>query len=423
MPQPRQVVITGLGVVSPLGIGRDAFWSALLAGTSGIDWQPETRGHDTPFRFAGRIRDFDAKQYVQPRKTIKVMCQEIQWAYAAAAMALEDAVLAKGSVEPERMGVVLGSEMLYGDLDEVVLAYRHCRGDDGQFDFSRWGEHAMKDLFPLWMLKFLPNMAACHISIACDARGPNNSIVEGGVSSLLAVIEAASVIERGAADVILTGGSGSYAEISCLPFRGWHHLSTWQGDPSEASRPFEAGRCGVVPGEGAAVLMLESRDHAERRGAKLLARVAGFASRFEAPGDPWHERSGRAIGQSIEAALASAGMKPSDVGHVNAHGEASINQDRIEATVIREALGDVPVTAPKGAFGDLGAGSGAVELAASVLALADGRVPPTQNYDRPASDCPVNVVHGEPLRTEKRSALALNQSSTGQAAAVVLVAD
>jgi 3-oxoacyl-[acyl-carrier-protein] synthase II len=422
MSSSRQVVITGLGVVSPTGIGVGPFWESLVAGQSGIDWLPETRGAELPFRYAGRIKDFDAKQYVQPRKTIKVMCREIQVAYAAAAMATENAGLAKGEVEPERFGVVLGSEMFYGELAEMGDVYRPC-AEEGRFHFERWGDVAFKNLFPLWMLKYLPNMAACHISIAHDARGPNNSIVAGGASGLLAIGEAAFAIQRGHADAMLAGGSGSYAAFSGLPFRGWDQLTRWQGEPAGASRPFEASRSGLVPGEGAALLMLESREHAERRGAKILARIAGFASRYEAPGGAWQPRTGRAIGQSIEAALASSGLRAADIGHVNAHGESSIEPDRSEAQAIGQTLGDVPVTALKSYFGDLAAASGAVELVGSVLALANGRVPPTLNYERPDPRCPVNVIHGELLPVERPTAIALNQSNTGQAAAMVIVRD
>src|SRR5688572_17060029 len=202
MPQAREVVITGLGVVCPLGVGQEAYWSALTAGQSGVGWLSETRDSDSPFRFASRIKDFDAKLFVQPRKTIKVMCLEIQAAYAAAALAMQHSRLAKGDIDPDRLGVILGSEMLYGDMDELEEVYRHC-SPDGKFHDELWATYAFKDLFPLWMLKYLPNMAACHISIAHDARGPNNSIVEGGASSLLAIGEAAGVIERGHADAML----------------------------------------------------------------------------------------------------------------------------------------------------------------------------------------------------------------------------
>jgi 3-oxoacyl-[acyl-carrier-protein] synthase II len=271
------------------------------------------------------------------------------------------------------------------------------------------------------MLKYLPNMAACHISIVHDARGPNNSIVQGGASSLLAVIEAATVIERGLADAMLAGGSGSLVQSSCLPFRGWDHLSNWPGAPAEAARPFDARRTGLVPGEGSAVLILESRAHAERRGAKVLASIAGYGRRHEpiAKGQP---ARGTAIEHSIAAALQRANLQPQDIGHVNAHGESSPVHDAVEARAIASALGDVPVTAIKSYFGDLGAGSGAVELAASVLALASGNVPPTLNYLSPDPACPVHVIRGSPLPVDRPAAVVLNQSNTGQAAALVIMA-
>jgi len=422
MPKPREVVITGMGVVCPLGVGCDTFWAALEAGQSGVDWLPEMRGVQSPFRYAARVKDFDAKQYVQPRKTIKVMCPEIQTAYAAAAIAMEHAKLSKGAIDPERLGVVLGSEMLYGDIEELAEVYRHCCAD-GQFRRELWGDFAFKDLFPLWMLKYLPNMAACHISIAHDARGPNNSIVEGGASSLLAISEASAAIERGHADAMLAGGSGSMSSFSCLPFRGWSQMSKWDGEPAGASRPFEIRRSGIVPGEGAGVLLLEAREQAERRGVPILARIAGYASRFEPPASPWSQRSGQAIGQSIKAALASAGLEPADIGHVNAHGESSVDQDRLEAQAIHELLSDVPVIALKSYFGDLSAGSGAVELIGSVLALVNGRLPPTLNYERPDPSCPINVVHGSSRPIDKPVALAMNQSNTGQAVALVITRD
>jgi 3-oxoacyl-[acyl-carrier-protein] synthase II len=416
----RDVVITGMGCVCPLGVGSAALWSALAEGTSGVGWLEELRGVDSPYRFAARIKDFDAKLYVQPRKTIKVMCQEIQTAFASAGMAMEQAGLAAGTIDPDRMGVVMGSEMLYGDLRDLTEVYQHCM-THGEFEWVRWGEYAFKDLFPLWMLKYLPNMAACHMSIAHDARGPNNSIVEGGASSLLAIAEAASYIERGVADAMMAGGSGSLASFSCVPFRGWKHLSKWDGDPAGASRPFDARRSGLVLGEGAAMFILEAREIAERRGAKILARIAGYASRFEPPANPWAQRTGRAIEQSITAALAAAGLKAEDIGHVNAHGDSSIDQDKQEARAIRNTLGDVPVIALKSYFGDLSAGSGAVEMAGSLLALANGQLPPTLNYEHPDPLCPLNVVHCQLQPVEKPAALLLNQSNTGQAAAIVVV--
>jgi 3-oxoacyl-[acyl-carrier-protein] synthase II len=395
----REVVITGIGVVSPIGIGRDAFWDSLDNGRSGIaECEPLAAARDVPFRLAGLYKNFDPKQYVQPRKTIKVMCREIQAAYAGAMVAMQDAALAKDQFDPTRMGVVLGSEMFYGELDELIESYR-ASIHDGVFHAEEWNPHAMKHLFPLWMLKYLPNMPACHIGIVNDARGPNNTIVQGGTSSLLAIQEATMCIERGHADVMISGGP-----------------------PEEAVKPFDQRRDGGIWGEGAALLILESREHAERRGAKILARIAGFSSRNE-PGTRSHTITGRAIRASIAAALQSAGMTPGDIGHVNANAGGWVDQDRVEAQAIQAELGDIPVTAPKSYFGDLGASTGAVELCASLLALEHSRVPRTLNYQQPDPQCPVNVVRDASLPVDKKTALVLSQNEQGGAAAIILAAE
>jgi 3-oxoacyl-[acyl-carrier-protein] synthase II len=418
MAQAREVVITGVGVVCPIGIGKQPFWNALDAGQSGIVVLPEVADDDFPFRLGGKIQGFDGKDFVQPRKTLKVMCNEIQTAYAAGMLAMEDAGLAKGQVEGERLGVVLGSEMFYGAVQEMEDVYRHSIVE-GQFDPDLFGPAAMRDLFPLWMLKYLPNMAACHMGIAFEARGPNNTIVQGGVSSLAAVMEGASYIERGIADVMVVGGVGSGITISALPFKAYSHFTQWKGDPTLAIKPFDRDRTGAVPGEGAGMLVLEARTYAAGRGANILARIRSSSSRFE-PSSPSHPQQGTAIRGSIQAALAKAGLQPEDIGHVNAHGVSTVEHDRIEAQAIHATLGDVPVTAPKSYFGDLGAGSGAVEMIASVLALQQGRVPRTLNYKQPDPECPIHVVNGTSLELDHTAAILLNQSDTGQAAAVVI---
>jgi len=419
MNSSREVVITGMGVVSPIGIGIDAFAAALREGRSGVVRLSQLTEQGLPFPVGAPVSDFDGKNYVQPRKALKVMSREIQTAYAAADLALKHAALEDGQVDPDRFGVVLGSEMLYGDVSELADAFRHSM-TSGQFHFDQWGKNAMQDIFPLWMLKYLPNMAACHVGIAHDARGPNNTIMQADASSLLALMEGASYIERDLADVVLVGGTGSRLSEPALPFRGTLDVSNWQGDPAQASRPFDAQRSGMVSGEGAGVLVLESREHAQQRGARLWARVAGYASRSE--GAHREAMTGSSIKHAISGALRMAGIEASAVGHVNSHGLATRHDDRIEAAAIRETLGDTPVAALKSYFGYLGAGGGAVELAASVLSLAEGEVPRTLNYETPDPLCGVRVVHGEPLRGASPVALKLNHTPLGQAAAVVITA-
>lgn len=411
-----EVVITGLGVVSPLGIGIETFVESLRQGRSAVEpFSPYAEQGMAP-HLGARVHDFDPEKFVH-RKTLKVMSREIQSAYAATDLALKHAGLAKGAMDPDRFGIVLGSEMLYGKIDELADAFRHCT-EEQRFHFEQWGKSAMHDIFPLWMLKYLPNMAACHVGIAHDARGPNNTIMQGENSSLMAVMEAASYIQRGLADVAVAGGTGSRMSEAALPFRGTVDVSFSTADPTTVSRPFDAGRSGMVIGEGAGSLVLESREHAERRGAKIWARIAGSASRTEA--GHREKMTGQSISNAIRGALQSAGMKPSDIGHVNANGMSTLRDDRIEAAAIREQLGDVPVTALKSYFGYLGAGSGAIELAASVWSLNSGEIPRTLNYEVPDPECNIRVIHGEPLTGRPPVAIKLNHTPIGQAAALVI---
>ena len=302
MPSPHDVVITGLGLVTPIGIGREAFWAALEAGQSGIDCLPEFAGTDLPFRFGAGSKGFDAKQYVQPRKTIKVMCGEIQAGYSAATLAMQDAGLAKGAVEPDRLGVVLGSEMLFGEIEEVAGVYRRC-AENGEFKFSHWGGFVFKDLYPLWMLKYLPNMAACHISIAHDARGPNNSIVQGGASSLLGDRRGddGPRPRPGRRDDRRRQRRQRLVQFAAVSRLG----SAFQvaRRTGRRSRPFDKGRSGIVPGEGSAAFVLETREPCRGRAAQNPGPPGRLCQPLRAGASTAGPVQGTAIRQSIEAAL------------------------------------------------------------------------------------------------------------------------
>ena len=420
MESARDVVITGIGVLSPIGIGSAAFWASLIEGRSGVcslGWFDQS---DRPSPPGGLVPDFDPARYVRPRKALKVMSRDIQLAVAAADLACTEAGLAQGAPDPDRFGVVFGADMIAVELGELAGAYRACMVD-GRFEFGRWGQRAMSDLFPLWMLKYLPNMPACHVGILHDARGPNNTLTMAEASSLAALAEAYEIIRRGQADVILAGGASSRIHPMVYVRNAGRQTSQRHADPAGACRPFDADRDGMVHGEGAAVFALESRQHAESRGAggRVLARVLAGTCTFRPPHADGTVR-GEAIRGAILTALAAARLGPSDLGHVNAHGLGTTLDDEREAEAIRETLGDVPVTAPKSCFGNLGAATGAVELAASVLGLGQGLIPPTRNYHRPDPRCPVRVVHGQAQAAERPTVLALNHAASGQAAAMVL---
>ncbi|MEZ6111930.1 MAG: beta-ketoacyl-[acyl-carrier-protein] synthase family protein [Pirellulaceae bacterium] len=422
MDQQTEVVITGLGVVSPIGIGCEALWDSLRDGRSGVKLLPDFQGGDFAYGYGGYIADFEPKQYVKPRKSLKVMGREIQTAFAAAAMAAEQAGVEAGTIDPDRIGVVFGSEMLYGEVEELAGAYEECLAAGDQ-ECTGYGDAAMRHVFPLWMLKYLPNMAACHVAIALDARGPNNTLTTDETSSLAAVIEAMHIIRRGAADAMVVGGTGSRIAPSRMGFSGCQHLARFdEGDPTSLSRPFDLRRNGIVQGEGSAAMMLESRASAESRGAKILGRILGYGTGYEPVPGLREPGEGRSVVRAIRQALEKSGISPDDVGHVNAHGAGWGRFDELEARAIRETLGDVPVTAMKSYFGHLGAGSGAVELVGAVLSASNQLVPRTLNYEQPDPNCPVNVVHGESLELSRPIVLKLSQSTMGHAAALLVEA-
>jgi len=416
----REVVITGLGIVSPIGVGREQVWEAIAARQSGvrpIELLAEARWIAP---WGGEVLNFEPKEFIQPRKSIKVMSREIQLASAAAEMAWQDAGLAEATIDPERFGVIGAAGLFYCELEELHQPFKSWVNQE-DFDIEQWSRLAMGEMYPLWMLKYLPNMPACHVGIRYDARGPNNTIANGDVSSLMALAEGAELIRRDLADVMIVGGTGSRLNLTDLMWHAGANVSrAGAQNPAAVCRPFDLHRSGMVYGEGATEFVLESRGHAERRGVRPLARIAGAASRYE-PTAETQVPTGNAIRRAIVAALDQAKLESFHIGHVNAHGNSTREDDRAEARAIRAALGNVPVTAPKSFFGNLGHGSGAVELAVSLVSLASGVIPATLNYEMPDPDCPVNVV-AEAQPAENRTFLKLNHNTTGQATAIVITA-
>ncbi len=269
----RRVVITGLGMVTPLGDSPDSVWMSLVEGRGVVHRLEAFRVAGLPNDVAGEIRGFELKKYALPkyskelRKSRKYMARDIQLAVAAAQLAVSDAGLVDGGVEPSRIGIDLGAGLISSELDELAPAIRHAFAQNRTFDFQVWGRESIGMIEPIWLLKYLPNMLACHISILIDCQGPSNTITEADASANLAIAEAARIIGRGRADVMITGGADSKIHpLSMVRMGLFHNMSTWKGDPSQACRPFDQRRDGWVPGEGAGILILEEREHALRRG-------------------------------------------------------------------------------------------------------------------------------------------------------------
>lgn len=410
----NQVVITGMGVVSPVGIGLDPFWTSLKEGRIGVRTRNEFAETNLRFKLAAEVADFDGKQFVKPRKALKVMCRPIQLGFAAAKMAFENAEL-NGQFDPDRFSVMIGTESFYSEPNEVARVFRKCV-ENQVYHHGHWGEHSMREIEPLWMLKYLPNMVASHISIALDARGPSNTICQSEASSSLAVIEGYNLIQRGVADVVMAGGTGSPIAVTGAVYRGDQFLSNRIEDPESACRPFDKDRDGMVLGEGSGCLILEDRSHAESRGAKILGEIKGYARSYCSPQS---DEFDLCVEHVIRDSIKNSGLSPNEIGHLNATGYSTVSDDINEAVGIAKALGEIPVIAPKSIMGNIGPASGTVELIATLLALLNGQLPRIANCDQLDSNCPINVVTSDQAISSEHG-ISINHSLTGQATSIVI---
>ena len=414
------IVITGIGCVTSIGIGREAFTQGLRDGKSAVRAVNET-GEDRRTIYAAPVTEFEGKQYVKPRKALKVMSPEVQMAYSAAQLAWRDAGLEEAELESDRLGVIYGSELIPGNLDDLVGGVKACV-ENGELDHSRWGQNFEKQVYPLWMLRNLPNMPACHVGIAIDARGPNNTIAQEEVSGLLALQEAALMIDCGRADLIVVGGMGN----RCAPSRLTHcwrdhcdqHPFNSSSHDSPRCRPFAGDSHGIVAGSGAGALILERRSHAVRRGAQVLARYHGGANRCAAPQTKYG--GSRVSSQlAIEAALADAEIEASNLDHINAQGFAYRGLDIEEAAAIEASVGSSPVTAFSPRIGTAGAGCGILELLADLVGMQEKRRFGMLRHPGASVDCKLQLCL-EDAKTDSPYFLKHSFTPLGHAAAVVI---
>lgn len=422
----NNVVITGVGMISPIGIGRSAFWSSLISGTSGVKVREPFDDPNSPLHLAASVDDFNPRDQIKDRKALKKMCREVQLGCAAAALAIEDAGIDPDAVDSDRFGVITGAESFYctpEDLLDVYVRYEAENGEsekvaNGEIDYGIWIAAALRETQPLWMLKYLPNMVSCQIAIALDARGPNDSIFQGDASALLAVNEAAELIRRGVADVMIVGGSGARMNIVGMMYSGVADLCRGVADPQTAVRPFDRNRCGTVAGEAAGMLVLESEQHAAARSANVIARMPATAATCRTAVSDQSD----AIYRALDLATTKAELVSVDA--IYAHSDGRVEQDAVEAGGIgkycESSAGEIKVTAPAGAFGNTGAGKAALSLIAGVLGVQEGVIPPTLNFEQPDSACELNLVHGEPVQHLQNQILVTANSRTGQAAAVAI---
>jgi 3-oxoacyl-[acyl-carrier-protein] synthase II len=439
-PEECRVVITGIGMLSPLGIGADAFWQKLSAGESGIGPIQWLKQSAAPNNMGGEVWDFDEKAarktYLSPqKKTVRLMCREIQLGVASANLAVEHAGLDPDSVQKDRFGVEFGANLMLSPPDVLKDGCWKCvDAEDSarEFHYERWGSQGqnadqssgMQELEPLWLLKYLPNMPACHISIGLDARGPSNSMTMDDASGNLALAEASRIISRGRADAMIAGSTGTRLHpVKTIHAQLWEDVAHSEKSADTWCRPFDKNRNGHVVAEAACSFIVESESHAKSRGAVILAEVlgSGCSCVVDRQGKPDLRR---ALAVAMQKALEDADLEPRDIGHINAHGIGSQSSDALEALAILDIFGkdhpNIPVTALKSYFGNSGSGNGLLELAGSVLGLREGIIPPTRNFETPDPNCPLNIIAGKPLPTKNRVVLNINVTIVGQASAAIV---
>ena len=411
MVERRRVVVTGMGVISPLGNTLDEFWTRVIAGESGISKMTLVDTDKYPCKVAGEIRDWDYTLYMD-RKDGRRMARFSQFAIGAARMAIEDAHLNLEGIDLERVGVIMGNGGGGLQSDEEAVRTMDTRG-------------GMK-VDPFFVSKRLNNMAGANIAIQFGLLGYNNTVVTACAAGTQAIGDAVEVIRRGALDVALAGGAeAGICELGLAGFSSMRALSTGFNDtPERASRPFDRDRDGFVPGEGSGVLVLESLEHALARGATPLAEITGYGASSDAAYLVAPSENGAGAARAMRFALKDAGIDADAVDYVSAHATSTDVGDLAETQAIHTIFGEratkVPVSAMKSQIGHLLGGSGGVETIACVQALRTGWVPPTLNMDHPGEGCDLDYIAGESRQVNPRVILKNSFGFGGQNAVLVL---
>jgi 3-oxoacyl-[acyl-carrier-protein] synthase II len=398
----RRVVITGLGAVTPLGNDVETYWDGLVTGRSGIDRFASFDPSGVPSQVGGEVKDFDAGAYMD-RKDVRRHDRYVHFAWAASAQALTDAGLPipfTDTAEAERAGAIVATGI--GGITSLVR--------DAQAALTEGYDRVS----PFSILNMIPDTAAGHVAIAANLRGPNYATVSACASSNHGIGEAAGIIRRGDADVMLAGGSeAAICEMVVAAFSAMRALSTKRNDdPTHASRPFDADRDGFVIADGCGMIVLEDLEHAQARGARIRGELIGYGASDDASHVTLPAPGGRGAVASMRIALADAGLAPGDLSYINAHGTSTPPNDPAETAAIKTVFGDdayrIPVSSTKSMTGHLMGAGGGIEAVACIRALETGTIPPTMNHETPDPECDLdyvpNVARQAPITTAMSNA-------------------
>lgn len=430
----HRVVVTGLGIISPLGEGIQQNWEGLLSGQSAVKEIQSFDASTFPTRIAAEVVDFDARKYIRG-KMLKFMPRPVQFALAAAHLAFADAGLQKGDIPPHRLGVFVGSRGALSDIQELFPALAALADDADESNLTDFWERGVKNVHPLWLLRTLANSALCHIAIEHDAQGANCNICNGEIGGCQAIEKAFKAIASGKLSAAIAGGYDSLVNWQDITEFSRYGLLTRRNDsPSTAVRPFDALRDGFAPSEGAAFVILEEFSHAQKRGAKIYGEILSAASNSSLPNLTSLYSSWDGLAELMERSLDEAGLNSlfgyktrlrvlQEIDYINASGLATVREDIEEAKAINHVFGTkaklVPISATKAAVGNPGVATGPMELIFTLLTLLNNLIPPMANYRHKDPKCDLNCVM-EPLQVDVRCAMSINMGIGGQNAVIVV---
>jgi len=395
MIEKKRVVITGLGMVTPLGIGVEETWNALIQGKSGIRKITAFDASDFPSQIAGEVKGFNPEDYIEP-KEIRKMDRFIHFAIAATSMALKDSGLVINEENADRVGVIIGSGI--GGLH--TIEHYH----------SVLLEKGPRKITPFFIPMLVINLAAGQVSIKFGAKGPNSAVSTACATGSHAIGDAFKIVQRGDADVMIAGGTEAViTPLGIGGFTAMKALSTRNNEPERASRPFDVDRDGFVMGEGAGIIILESLDNAVKRGAKIYAEIKGYGMTADAYHITAPSPGGEGAARCIRLALKDGEIEPTEVDYINAHGTSTKYNDELETAAIKDVFGEhaykLVVSSTKSMTGHLLGAAGGVESVITILTIYHGIVPPTINLDNPDPECDLDYVPHKARRMEIKYAL------------------
>jgi 3-oxoacyl-[acyl-carrier-protein] synthase II len=406
----NRVVVTGIGTITSLGIGIEPFWENILAGKSGIDKVSSFDVSDYPSKVGSEVHDFNAGDYMDPKEARR-NDRYTHFSVAATRMALSNADLDTSSMDPDRIGVLVGSGI--GGMITIQTQSR------------RLYEKGPRKVSPFMIPSLIANIASGVVAIDIGARGPNYGLVSACSTATHAIGESFRILRDGDADVMVAGGSeAAITELGYAGFCSMKAMSTsYNDEPSRASRPFDKGRDGFVMGEGAGVLILETLEHAQARGADIYCEVRSYAATCDAYHITSPDPEGKALSNAIGKTIVDAGLEPSDIDYINAHGTSTPYNDKFETLAIKKALGEhaskTLISSTKSMTGHLLGAAGGIESAVCAMALKEGKVPPTINYEDSDPDCDLDYVPNTMREADIQTALCNNSGFGGHNASVL----